>query len=594
MTTNEKIALLRKAMEREQVDAAVIPSSDPHLSEYVPDYYTARAYLSGFTGSAGTLVVTKEGSYLWADGRYYIQAERQIAGSEIQLMKLGMPDVPGVTKWLSEELGEGQTVGIDGRLFSVKFKEDLEKAFERKKLKLSIGHDFVSQVWTEGRPAMPGEPAFLHDVKYTGLTAAEKLAKVREKMDKEGAQCYLISALDSIAWLLNIRGWDIECNPVVISFVLLTPDKTYFFVDEKKVVGAVGEALAKAGVTVLPYEQVYETLGTVQGSIAFDAGRTNCALEAAIPQGVKRMPMADIAYTLKAEKNDTEVACMREANLKDDTAVTKFLYWIDQNVGKMPITEYDVGDKLIELRKEQEGYLGEGFGVIAAYRANAAMMHYSASKDNCAEIKPEGMLLVDTGGQYYEGTTDITRTMVLGPITEEEKHDFTYVLKSAIGLMSAKFLSDTYSGSLDVLARQPLWDVGLDYKCGTGHGVGFCLNVHEGPQGFYRSAMGVIMKPGMVTTVEPGVYKEDKFGIRTENTVVCVKDEETPYGGQFCKFEMISFCPIDRRAIDPALLSDKELEFLNNYHAQVLEKIGPRLNPEERAWLAEMCKPMVK
>lgn len=594
MTTNEKIARIRAAMKQDGIDAVIIPSSDPHLSEYVPDHYKSRAYLSGFTGSAGTLVITQKESGLWADGRYYIQAQRQIEGSEITLFKMALPGVPTVTQWLSQQYGCGNTVGIDGKLFSVSQKSEMEKAFGRKGIQLAIDCDYVDLAWGADRPALPSSKAFIHEKKYTGLTAAEKIACVKEEMAKAGADYYLVTALDSVAWLLNIRGADITCNPVVISFALVTPDKTQYFVDKSKLSPKVSAHLAQAGVRVKDYGQVYEALSAVSGSIALDPAMTNCALEAAIPAGVNRVYLPDIAYDLKAAKNETEVACMREANLKDDTAVTKFLYWIDQNVGKMPITEYDVGEKLISLRKEQEGYLEEAFGTIAGYGPNAAMMHYSASKDQCAQLKPEGMLLVDTGGQYYEGTTDITRTMVLGPITPEQKRDFTYVFKSAYALMSARFLSDTYSGSLDILARRPLWDIGIDYKCGTGHGVGFCLNVHEGPQRFSRVGMNAMMKPGVVITVEPGVYKEDLYGIRTENTVVCVMDEETPYGGQYLKFELLSYCPIDRRGIDPSLLTDEELAFLNNYHAQVLEKIGPRLTPQEQEWLKAMCAPICR
>lgn len=585
MNVNEKLSSLRKLMDEKGIDAYIIPTYDPHQSEYVGEHWQARVWISGFTGSAGTVVVTKDEAGLWTDGRYFIQAENQIKGSEIKLFKMGIPGYPTYIEWIRDTLKEGETVGFDGKLFPQSDVLEMQKKFENKKIKIVEEYDLISSIWTD-RPELPMNKIFIHDVKYAGKTPKEKLEDVRKEMGNLEVEYYILGSLDDIAWVYNIRGKDVKYNPVVTSYALISMDKAYLFVHKIKVPKEVENFLNKNGVEIREYDEVRDYVENIKdGSRVFiDPSRINRWLYNGIPKGCKIVEETNITTNLKAIKNSVEIENLKRCYIKDGVALVKFLYWIDKNLGKTPMSEISVSDKLEEFRREQENFVEPSFDTIAAYKDHAPMMHYSATEESDYTLESEGMLLIDSGGQYLDGTTDITRTIVLGPITEEEKRDFTLTLKGHINLIKARFLYGATGSNLDVLARFPLWQEGIDYKCGTGHGVGFFLNVHEGPHRFAPIPNKVKLEEGMVVTIEPGVYKEGKHGIRIENDIVVRKDIVTE-SGQFMKFETISYCPIDLEGVDVDLLDEGERQWLNNYHTEVYEKLSPYLNEDEKEWL---------
>ena len=522
MNVNEKLKLLRKNMRAKAIHAYIIPSADPHLDEYVPDHYKSREWISGFTGSAGTVVVTLGKAILWTDGRYYIQAARQIRDSEFELYKMeeGIPDY---MEFIEQNLSQGQRVGFDGRVLPCADVLKMKKSFEKMGIFIKNDIDLVSEIWTEGRPSIPADKAFLHDVAFAGYSFKEKLAQVLARMDKNKVDHYIISAPDSIAWLLNVRGNDVTYIPVILSYLLISRDSVIWFVDQNKLADEVKSYLKENDVSVKDYGEVFHDLAglSAKSSILLDTKKNSYAIYAAV-KGAKIVDKDDIIAMLKAVKNPVEIQNFKKTYIKDGVAMVNFLYWLDTNIGVNEITELDVAEKLLEFRMKQEHCLGASFATIAGYNANAAMMHYMAKPEHYSVLKPEGFLLVDSGGQYLSGTTDVTRTMVLGKITEEQRRDFTLVLKANIDMATAIFLKGSSGRSLDALVRQPLWKYHMNYKCGSGHGVGFCLSVHEGPQGFGKD---VPFEPGMLVTIEPGVYKENRYGIRTENTVVVIKDK---------------------------------------------------------------------
>lgn len=586
MDINQRINKLRELMDEKNIDFYIIPTSDPHQSEYLADYYQTRVWISGFTGSAGTVVVGKDKAILWTDGRYFIQADKELKGSEIELYKMGIPGYPSYSQWLKDQAGEASSIGFNGRIFPQSSREELEKQLAGKDIKFIDEYDLVGQIW-EDRPAAPSSQVFLHELQYTGKTAKEKIQDLRKEMEKKNASHFIIGSLDDIAWLYNIRARDVASNPVVISYGLVTQDQAWLFVDQEKINQKVRENLEENGIRIDDYNKVAKHIKAIDGdsSVFLDPNRINTWLFNAIPEECRIIKGTNITTELKGIKNPTEIENQRKAYIKDGVALVNFLYWLDENVGKIDITEVSAAEKLEEFRKEQEGFIEPSFSTIAAYKENAAMMHYSAEEGKSNyELKAEGMFLIDSGGQYYDGTTDITRTIVLGPITEEEKRDFTLTLKSHINLINARFLYGATGSSLDAIARYPLWQEGLDYKCGTGHGIGYLLNVHEGPHGMGFNRNQVTFEKGMIITIEPGVYKEGKHGIRIENVAVVDKDIETD-SGQFMKFETISFVPIDLEAIDSQLLSPSEKDWLNNYHEEVYNKLSPYLGEEEKEWL---------
>ena len=585
MNVNERISSLRKLMAERGIDAYIVPTYDPHQSEYVGEHWKTRVWMSGFTGSAGTFVVTKDVAALWTDGRYFIQAGNQLKGSEVKLFKMGIPGVPSYMEWLKENLANGATLGFDGKVFPQSDVKQMEEKLSFKEIKYIYKYDLVGEIWAD-RPELPKDKVFVLDVKYAGKTPAEKLEEVRKEMKKLDSDYYLLGSLDDIAWIYNIRGNDVACNPVVTSYALISMNDAWLFVDKQKVTKEVENYLNSNGIEVQEYDDVRKYVeGIKKGSRVFvDPSRVNKWLYDGIPSECKIVEGMNITTMLKAVKNDVEIKNLKNAYIKDGVALVKFLYWLDENLGKVKMSEMSVSDKLEEYRKEQENYVEPSFDTIAAYKDHAPMMHYKATKESDYELSREGMLLIDSGGQYLDGTTDITRTIVLGPITEEEKRDFTLTLKGHINLAKARFLYGATGSNLDVLARFPLWQEGIDYKCGTGHGVGFFLNVHEGPHRMSLAPNNVKLEKGMVITNEPGVYKEGKHGIRLENDLVVTKDISTD-SGQFMKFEVISFCPLDLDGIDVKLLTEDEREWLNNYHEEVYSKLSPYLDDSEKEWL---------
>lgn len=590
MTVQEELNALRAQMTERNIDIYLIPTSDFHESEYVGDYFKARKYMTGFTGSAGTAVVTMSEAGLWTDGRYFIQAENQLAGSSVDLYRMGEEGVPTVQEFLEDKLPQGGTLGFDGRLVNSAEAQKYEKMVQEKGGRLYVAEDLVDLVWAD-RPELPKEKVWVLEDCYSGETAVSKISRVREQMKEEGANVHLLSSLYDIAWLLNLRGNDISHVPVFLSFVLLTEEETTLFIQEEALSEEVKAYLHDISVQVRPYGDIYQAAEMIPENsvVMMDESIVNYRIKSALPDKVKVLDRDNPSEKMKAIKNETELENTRIAHIRDGVAFTKFMYWIKHHVGKEKITEYTAGLYLDNLRAQQEHFLDLSFDNICAYEANAAMMHYSAKEDRAAELEPKGFLLVDSGGHYLEGTTDITRTVVLGPLTEQQKLHFTTVCRSNLNLANAKFLYGCSGLNLDILSRGPLWQMGIDYKCGTGHGVGHILNVHEGPNGFRwrvvqeRKDSGTL-EEGMITTDEPGVYLEGQYGIRTENELICVTDEKNEYG-QFMKFENITYAPIDLDGIIPEEMSRTERGYLNAYHKMVYEKISPYLTEEECAWL---------
>ena len=587
MSINEKIKNLRNVMKEKGVSAYIINTGDPHQSEYVADYYKGRIWISGFTGSAGTVVVTQEEAILWTDGRYFIQAEDELKGSEFKLFKMATPGYPSYTEWLRDSLKKEDTLGFDGRVMSQSTVANLKSNLKEKNIKIIDEFDLLETIWKD-RPALPKGKAFIHELKYTGKTSQEKIEEVRDEMKKEDIDYFLLGSLDDIAWLYNIRGKDVAHSPIVISYGLISKDKAYIFVDEDKIDEEVSGFLKENNIQIAKYEDIIEYVKNIEkdSKIYLDKERINRWIYKSIPAETTVISRTDITTQLKGCKNTVEIENQKNAYIKDGVALTKFLYWIDKNIGQIEISEMSAGDKLLQLREEQEGFIEPSFNTISAYKANAAMMHYSASETSNAILKAEGLYLIDSGGQYYDGTTDVTRTIALGPISDEEKKDFTLTLKGVINLSSARFLHGANGHSLDVLARYPLWQEGIDYKCGTGHGIGYLLNVHEGPHRFAAVPNSVVLEKGMIVSIEPGVYKAGSHGIRIENIVVIQEDIKTD-SGQFMNFETLSFVPINLKAIDVELLSENERKWLNEYQSEVYNKLSPYLNSEEKEWLKE-------
>ena len=592
---NERIESLRREMEKRHMDIYMVPTADFHESEYVGEYFKARRFITGFTGSAGVAVITKTESGLWTDGRYFIQAANQLKNSEVKLYKMGVEGVPTVEEFIEEKLPENGCLGFDGRVVNTAQGQKLESIVKDKNGTMKVEEDLIDFIW-EDRPSLSKEPAWLLDERYAGESVISKMTRVREEMKKAGADTHVLTSLDDIAWLFNIRGNDATHFPIVLSFVILTLKDAEFFVNEEVLSEEIRKTFAEYGVTIRKYEEIYDAVKAFSANshVWIDCNKVNYRIKNSIPEGVEIINRSNPTLLMKAVKNKTEIENIRKAHVKDGVAFTKYMYWLKTNVGKIPMTEITTSDYLEDRSTEQENFLDLSFDTISAYQANGAMMHYSATKESCAELKPEGFLLVDSGAHYLEGSTDITRTMALGPITEKQKEYFTIVLRSNLNLAAAKFLYGCSGLNLDILSRGPLWDLGLDYRCGTGHGIGYLLNVHEAPNGFRWKHVperndGAVLEAGMVTTDEPGVYLEGEFGIRTENELICVEDEKNEYG-QFMSFETVTYAPIDLDAVDPEAMTKKERKLLNDYHKMVYEKISPYLEEEEKEWLKKYTR----
>ncbi len=586
----ERIQALRAEMQKRNIDMYIVPTSDFHESEYVGDYFKARKYITGFTGSAGTAVITKDAAGLWADGRYFIQAEQQLAGSPITLYRMGEEGVPTVKEYVEQNLKEGGCLGFDGRVINAKDGEDYEKTAAGRQGTVYADEDLVGVIW-EGRPELPKNPVFVLEGKYAGESTESKLKRLREKMAEKKAGIHILTSLYDIAWLFNIRGGDISHVPVVLSFAAITDQDCIWFIHEEVLDQNLQQYCREQHITILPYGDIYHYAEEIpeNASVLLDKNIVNYRIFHNLAPKVNVVHGENPTELMKAVKNETELSNIRNAHVKDGVAFTKFMYWLKTNIGKIEITEISASDYLEGLRKEQELFVDLSFDTISAYGANAAMMHYTATPESNAVLKPQGFLLVDSGGHYLDGSTDITRTMALGSLTEEEKFHFTTVCRSNLNLAAAKFLHGCRGLNLDILSRGPLWNLGLDYKCGTGHGIGYLLNVHEGPNGFRWKIVpergdSCVLEEGMVTTDEPGVYLEGKYGIRTENELICKKAEKNEYG-QFMEFETITYAPIDLDAILPEEMTATERNLLNQYHKMVYEKISPFLEKEEQEWL---------
>lgn len=586
----QRIENIRDLMKEKNIYAYIVPSSDYHQSEYVGDYFKSREFMSGFTGSAGTLIISMDEAGLWTDGRYFIQAENELKDSGIKLFKMGEEGVPTIEEYLLEKLPKNSTLGFDGRVMSVKEGQSLANKLAFKGINIEYKYDLVNDIWKD-RCSLPTEKAFLLGTEYSGESFSDKLSRIRAVMKEKKATTHILASLDDIAWLFNIRGRDVKSNPVVLSYAVISIDSVYLFIDKNKIGEDIRAELSKENVQIKGYEEVYEFIKNIDENevVLIDTSKVNYAIYNNIPSNVQKIEERNPSILFKSIKNEIELKNIRNSHIKDGVAFTKFMYWLKNNIGKIEITEISATQKLEEFRREQDKFIEPSFSTIAAYKDHAAMMHYSATEESNYKLEPRDLFLVDSGGQYFDGTTDITRTIALGPIPENVRKDFTNVVRGMIRLSKAKFLYGCRGYNLDILARGPLWEEGVDYKCGTGHGIGFVLNVHEGPNGFRWKVRediddSCILEEGMVTTNEPGVYVENSHGIRIENEIVVRKAEKNEYG-QFMDFEVITFAPIDLDAIDESLILKDEKVYLNNYHKQVYDKISPYLNEEEKQWL---------
>ena len=591
----ERLAALRSLMKEHKVDAYLVPTDDFHCSEYVGEYFKCRKYITGFTGSAGTAVITQKEAGLWTDGRYFIQAAAQLQGTGVTLFKIGEEGVPTIEEYLEKNMTDGQCLGFDGRTLTAAKGEELEKQMTRKGVSIACHMDLVGEIWKD-RPALSCESAWSVDLKYVGKPRNEKIAAIRKSMAEKKADYFLLTSLDDIAWLLNIRGNDVRCNPVLLSYLVMTQSQVLLFAQQDAYSEELQAELKQDGVTLRPYNDIYTFVTTIpEGkSVLLDPSSANYTLKKSLSKDVHIIEDTNPTLLPKAIKNGVEVANMKKAHIKDGAAVCRFIFWLKQNVGKTVITELSAAEKLEEFRRMGDHYLGPSFEPIISYGAHAAIVHYSATPETDIPLQPKGMLLADTGGQYLEGTTDITRTIVLGELTDKEKEFFTRVLRGNLNLAAARFPHGVTGKNLDYLARSPLWEVRADYNHGTGHGVGFLLNVHEGPNNInWKVRPGgkepCVLEEGMITSDEPGFYVEGQFGIRHENLIVCEKADKNLFG-QFMKFEPLTLVPFDLDAVVPELMSDRERRLLNDYHRTVYEKVSPLLDGAEKEWLREATR----
>lgn len=593
MSIQERLLRLRKQMKENGIDIYIVPTADFHQTEYVGEYFKARKYITNFSGSAGTAVVTADEARLWVDGRYFIQAEEQLAGTTVEMMKMNEPGVPTLNEYLADTLGKGGSIGFDGRVVAMGDGLAYEKIAAEKDGKIVYDCDLVGMIW-EDRPALSEEPAWILEQKYAGETAAGKLARIREYMRENGATVHVLTSLDDICWTLNMRGNDIEFFPLVLSYAIITMDQMHLYINENKLDEEMKAQFAGDGVILHPYNDIYEDVKKIakEESVLVDPVRLNYALYSNLPGEVKKIEQRNPEVLFKAVKNPVEIANIREAQLKDSVAHVRFMKWLKENVGKTTITEMSAAEKLDEFRMEMGNFIRPSFEPIASYGEHCALMHYTSTPETDVELKEGNVFLTDTGAGFYEGSTDITRTYALGEIPEVMKEHFTLTLMGNLGLANARFLYGCTGLNLDLMARKPLWDRGLDFKCGTGHGMGYLLSIHESPAGFrwrYRPGETAILEEGMVLTDEPGVYIEGSHGIRLENELLVRKGEENEYG-QFMYFETITYIPMDLDAVKAEMLPEETKSQLNTYHKTVYEKVSPYLNDEEKEWLRKYTR----
>lgn len=586
-SSSENLALLRAAVKLAGIDAYIIHVSDPHLGENIPDHWQIIAWLTGFDGSDGTVVVTDSFAGLWTDSRYFIQAEKQLEGSPIKHMRPGPVPEESYIDWLIRNTGEGSRIALDGRIFSISQYRRLEARLGNKKVILKTDCDLITEIWVS-RPPLPSEPAFDHPVEFSGKERSVKITEVREQMRNLKVNNHLLTSVDDIMWLLNIRGNDVPYTPLLLSFAIIGEEQIMLFTGENRIPPKLAQEFEKLGIVILPYEEIAGVLSSLPAgsSLLISPRTTSAALYFSVPESVKIFEDISIPSRLKAVKNRTEIENIGRVMIKDGAALTKFFFWIEHNLGQIPMSELSLSGRLLKLRSQNEDFMGPSFAQIIAFNQHAALPHYSAKTETDSIIEENGILLIDSGGQYYGGTTDITRTISVGLPSLQQKTDFTLVLKGHINLAMAKFPFGTRGYQLDMLARKHLWEHGLNYGHGTGHGVGYCLNVHEGPQNISPSGSKILIEAGMLISNEPALYREGEYGLRTENLILCYEDEETDFG-QFLRFETVSLCYIDKSLIDKSLLEQKEIDWLNSYHIEVYEKLSPNITEEERMWLRE-------
>ncbi|MDR2057964.1 MAG: aminopeptidase P family protein [Dysgonamonadaceae bacterium] len=589
MTVKEKIQLLREAMKAGNIQACIIPSTDPHISEYTPEHWKTRKWISGFTGSAGTVVVTATQAGLWTDSRYFLQAADQLQGTGIELFKIGLPDTPSFADWLAGELSEGDTIGMEGAVFAASEAKSLIQFFSGKNIQVNCTFAPYNAIWND-RPAIPTNPVFILPEQFAGISAREKIKQTRQAIQKEGAGQTILAALDTIAWLFNLRGNDVEYNPVAVAYAVVSEKETVLFIHPEKLTQEVTDYLKGEGIVLAAYEKItdYVKQMAADTKLLVTPAKINYQLYTAIPKNVSIIETTvHPSDQLKSIKNEKEISGIRNAMQRDGAALVKFLIDLEKNLNEgNVITELDISRKLRQYRSEQAYYVGESFGTIAGYGPHGAIVHYGATEDTNAEIFPEGILLVDSGAQYLDGTTDITRTLAVGEVSSEMKKDYTNVLKGHIALATARFPKGTIGMQLDAFARQFLWQNASNYMHGTGHGVGFFLNVHEGPQNIRMEYNPAPLQPGMLTSNEPGLYRANAYGIRIENLILTVHSQTTEFG-DFYAFETLTLCPIDKKLIDRSLLNEAEINWLNTYHQKVYESLSPLLSNEEKTWLKQ-------
>lgn len=587
----ERLSSLRDKMKENGLQAYLINGSDPHMSEYVPARWQSREYISGFSGSFGWLAITLKSAALWTDSRYFLQAEEQLKGTGIEMLKFRMPETPSTQQWISNQLTKGETVGFDGSCYSMGEVKSFQSFFSSKEIELNPNADLLEDIWSI-RPALPSEKAFLHPVKWAGQTRAEKFDIILSELEQKNANTIIISALDDLGWTFNLRGADVECNPVALGYGLISRDKKQLFIDKSKLAKTDKEELFEQEIEILDYNNFYSEIAQLKDqSILLDPTRSNSLIYETIKSNNHIIESMSIPALLKSIKNSDELEGMKKAHVTDGLALLSFQLWLEEALEQGTVTEYDVAEKLTEYRSKRGGYIGTSFFPIVGYENHGAIVHFRVTPESANTLKKEGILLFDSGGQYEFGTTDITRTIALGPVSDKMKKDFTLVLKGMIGLSKIKFPKGTSGCHLDVLARAALWNENLNYGHGTGHGVGAFMNVHEGPGSIRPDLNPITLKPGNIFSNEPGMYRRDEYGIRIENLVYIIEDNSNEFG-DFCKFETLTKFPIDSQLIDKSILTEQEIEWLNNYHSEVLKVLGHFTNTDEYALLKRLTQPI--
>lgn len=592
-TIPERLSAIRAFMEKNQLNAFIVPSTDAHLSEYPPKHWESRKWISGFTGSAGTAVITKDKAGIWTDSRYFLQAENELKDTGFELFRMGQAETPEMTDWIIEQVGKGGTVGIDGLVYAASDAKALKSRLDAKEINLQTELDPFAEVW-ENRPNIPQDQIFLLPDEVTGESTKDKIERINNQLEKLDADGLIAVTLDAVAWIFNMRGSDVDFNPVAVAYGYVSKKESVLFVDAEKLDDATKDALLKQGVKIDNYDMIFKYISKLPkgSSVCVTGSKINYKLYQTIPATCKIIDVQSPVDKMKAVKNETELEGFRNAMIKDGVALVKFLMWLEKAVPKGDVTEVTVDEKLREFRSQQDLFVGESFSTIAGYAGNGAIIHYRAQPETCLTVKPKGLLLVDSGGQYKDGTTDITRTIAVGKLSKQMKEDFTNVLKGHIGIATAIFPEGTRGSQLDMLARKALWDNCLTYWHGTGHGIGHFLNVHEGPQNIRLEENPTTLQVGMVTSNEPGLYRANKYGIRLENLIVTQEYMETEEFGTFYHFETITLCPFDTKPIKKKLLTKKEINWLNSYHEMVYDKLKKHLGKKEKSWLKEKTKPI--